>query len=192
MNHIRIYIYKDKNRGGKLEEELLKELVQKPNIGLAHIMDQYMSLLYAVVQKEAGYKISPEDTQDIVSEAFLAIYQNRERINLDAGSLKNYLCAIAKRKTIDNYRREKIREQKEMISGYNTTQMESYLEKEEFLTYLESLNEEEQEIFLLKYYHDEKTIDIAKKLNKKQNTIDKKIQRGLLKLKKVLGGENNE
>ena len=50
------------------------------------------------------------------------------------------------------------------------------------------LSEPDKEIFIRKYYLGQSTKIISKILGIKENTIDKKVSRGLLKLKNILKG----
>ena len=52
---------------------------------------------------------------------------------------------------------------------------------------IKKLGEPDSEIFIRKYYLGESTKEISKVLKIKGNTIDKRVSRGLGKLKKLLG-----
>jgi RNA polymerase sigma-70 factor (ECF subfamily) len=53
------------------------------------------------------------------------------------------------------------------------------------------LGEPDREIIIRKYYFGQKSKEIAGVLNLRENTVDKKISRGLKKLKILLGGVDN-
>ena len=63
-------------------------------------------------------------------------------------------------------------------------------DRETLLWALKELGEPDTQIFLRKYYLGQSTKEIAASLDIKENTIDKKVQRGLAKLRRLLeGGE---
>ena len=58
----------------------------------------------------------------------------------------------------------------------------------ELLEALEGLGEPDREIFLRKYYLGQRTKEIARALNLRENTVDQKVGRGLKKLRVWLEG----
>lgn len=58
----------------------------------------------------------------------------------------------------------------------------------ELIQVIKSLGEPDCEIFIRKYYFGQSTKSIANDLGMKENTIDKKVSRGHIKLRELLGG----
>ena len=54
---------------------------------------------------------------------------------------------------------------------------------------LKALGEPDTTIFIRKYFFGQKSSDIALEMNLKPNTVDKRISRGLIKLRKILKEE---
>lgn len=179
------------------DKELLSLCIDNPDKGLAYVVDQYTSLIYYIVNQKILGVGTTEDVKECVSDVFLDFYQQLNRIDLDRGSIKAYLAMIAKRKGIDWYRRlvriakyTSYEEEFEDLSGSISVENEM-LHKEEkriLIDVIKSLGEPDSEIFIRKYYMGQKTKEIAEKLNINSNTVDKKVSRGLKKLKNMLGG----
>jgi RNA polymerase sigma-70 factor (ECF subfamily) len=171
------------------------------------VVETYTALIYSIVHKKLSLIGSQEDINECVSDVFMVFYQQLDRINLDKGSIKAYLAMISNNKGVDMYRKlsQIYRRTVDLEEGVNeyqdrTINLEQIViqkeEKQELLGLIHKLGEPDREIFIRKYYLGQKTKEIAKELQLLENTVDKKISRGLKKLRFMLGGapydETNE
>lgn len=172
-----------------MEEQKLLELLEKnPNKAMQEIMNQYMGICYYIVKNRLA-DFSQQEIEECVSDVFADIFQYRKHISLEKGSLKSYICVVARRKSAQLY--------KKLIQKQNLPLTEELQSKNDFeqmenrhilLKCITDLGEPDSHIFMLKYYFGYSTKMIAKKFELKENTVDKKVQRGLQKLKKALKG----
>jgi len=178
-----------------MDSKLLELLRKDPDKGIEAIMKAYMALVYKSVEGKLSVR---EDIEECVSSVFYEIYKDRGKIDLLKGSLIGYIATLSKRKAIDYYRRNMKDMGKvvplEYYDGENVIatidNANKYMDKEtrtQLIDTIKKLGEPDREIFIRKYYLGESTKDIAKALNIKENTIDKRVSRGLGKLKKLLG-----
>jgi len=66
-------------------------LRNSPERGLEQLMKRYMGLVFAIVR--ARMPASPEeDIEECVSDIFFEFYENREKIQLEKGSIQTFLC----------------------------------------------------------------------------------------------------
>ncbi|AWK52683.1 RNA polymerase subunit sigma-24 [Clostridium beijerinckii] len=177
--------------------ELLKLLNNKPEVGLKTMMDNYMALIYTIIFNKLSGMYSKEDIEECVSDVFFEVFNYKNRIDLQKGSIKSFLAIIAKRKAIDMYRKNK---NNNHIPIDNVAQdlysmvdevADSILLKESnsaLIDAIKSLGEPDSEIIIRKYYLRQSSKDISKNIGVKVNTIDKKVSRCMQKLKTVLGG----
>lgn len=84
---------------------LLKMIKESSNPGLSHLIDQYTPLVYTIVKSKISSVCSEEDIEEIVSDVFIAFYNQIDHVNLSKGSLAAYLTVIAKRKAVDRFRK---------------------------------------------------------------------------------------
>lgn len=177
--------------------ELLKLLHDKPEEGLKVMMDSYMALIYTIIFNKLSGTYSKEDIEECVSDVFFQVFHYKDRINLEKGSIKAFLAVIAKRKAIDMYRKNKnnnhipIEDLPEDLYSIVDDAANSLLLKESnsvLIDAIKSLGEPDSEIVIRKYYLHQSSKDISSDLGIKVNTIDKKVSRGIQKLKNVLGG----
>jgi RNA polymerase sigma-70 factor (ECF subfamily) len=171
-------------------------MTRNPDKGLNCLMDQYIGLVYAIVRGRLSGSGTHEDIEECVSDVFLDLYEDIALFDLSKGSIKAYLSVIARRKAIDLYRR--LVRQPDKISTDETDTADTAADveaaftamqtKQSLLDSVRSLGEPEREIFIRRYYLGQSTKEIAKATRMKENTVDKRISRGLQKLKAILGG----
>lgn len=180
--------------GVQLDENLLIELKEDPEKGLISLMNTYMGLVYTIVKDKLGSQFGREDIEECVSTVFYEFYKKRDSIDLGKGSIKSFLAVIAKRRAVDLLRTNsgafmRLDDTDENSIEYcgeqNATDMET---KHVLIQGIKDLGIPDSEIFIRKYYLGQSTKMIAQVLGIKVNTIDKKISRGLAKLREALGG----
>ncbi|WP_252227005.1 sigma-70 family RNA polymerase sigma factor [Clostridium sp. ZBS2] len=161
-------------------------------------MDCYTPLIYTIVSNKILGIYSKEDIEECVSDVFMEIFNNRNRIDLNKGSIKGFLATIAKRKAIDMYRRKDANKSLFSISmdnvccsSHRDDVINLVSKKEEYsklIDTIKALGEPDSEIIIRKYYLNQSSKEISKDINLKVNAIDKKVSRCIKKLKKMLGG----
>ncbi|MBQ6115999.1 MAG: sigma-70 family RNA polymerase sigma factor [Oscillospiraceae bacterium] len=83
------------------DRELIELLRRDPERGFRQLTDQYTGLVWSVVRARLGEAGTREDVEECVSDAFAAFYLSLDRMDPDSGTVKAYLCAIARHKAID-------------------------------------------------------------------------------------------
>ena len=178
-----------------MEEKLLALLLKNPDRGLEKLINSYAGLVYAIVYEKLASVCSKEDMEECVSSVFFEVYEKRSGIDLSKGTLKAFLAVIAKRRSIDIYRKKEksmgrvipLQEYAGEASddgGFSETET-----REMLINGIKSLGEPDSEIFIRRYYLGQSTKMIAAALGLKENTVDKKISRGLAGLRTILAGE---
>lgn len=182
------------------DSELLQLFKKKPEKALDKIMIVYIGLIYTIVSNKLSEICSKEDIEECISDVFYEVYKQREVIDLGKGSIKSFITVIAKRRAIDIYRSFKNKNGKavsledtifENAASEDTNVEQAITEKEKqvaIIKGIKSLGEPDSEIFIRKYYFGQSSKIIARDLGIKENTIDKKVSRGYIKLRELLGG----
>lgn len=177
-----------------MDENLLNEMKSNPEEGLLKLMNTYMGLVYTIVKNKLVSAYSKEDIEECVSTVFYDFYRQQDSIDLSKGSIKSFLAVIAKRRAVDLYRASsKMIHQTDSLDRIPSiaTEESSAVDAETKHVLIQSIKDlgiPDSEIFIRKYYFGQSSKSIADCLGIKVNTIDKKISRGLAKLKKTLGG----
>lgn len=190
--------------GGQMqEEELVRMLQETPAEGIRLLTQMYGGLVYAITWRRLQGRLSREDIEECVSDIFYELYRCRERIDLEKGTLKAFLLLIAERQAIKYYERrleklEKVSLQEQLEKGVDfcsETDVESEAVKREesgrLLSAIQSLGEPTSSIFIQKFYYGMTAKEIGQNLGLSKNAVEKRVKRGLLRLKKELGDWRN-
>ena len=182
----------------------IRLLQEDPQAGLELIMKEYRGLLFQIAQAQLAGSGTREDVEDCVSEAFAQLYEQRERLSEEKGTVKAYLCVLARRRAADMYRkiagrkenlgesRDSFQQEPPVPGGrrlpFQDGEAEAAVQRHVLLEALKSLGQPDAEIFVRKYYLAQTAREIAAALGMKENTVDQRVARGLRKLRKRLEG----
>ncbi|MCL2281561.1 MAG: sigma-70 family RNA polymerase sigma factor [Dehalococcoidia bacterium] len=161
-------------------------------------MDQYMAFVYTIAYGKLSSVCDKQDIEECVSDIFYEIYRTRNNIDLEKGSLKSYIAVLSKHKAIDVFRKH----QKSIAHlctnerDYDLVASDTDVEKdvidneasEHLIREIKALGEPDSQIMIRKYYFGQNTKTISKALGIKENTVDKKVSRALVKLEQALKG----
>ncbi|MCI5640130.1 MAG: sigma-70 family RNA polymerase sigma factor [Lachnospiraceae bacterium] len=183
------------------EQDVLQTLCDDPAKGIRAMTEQYGGLVYAVTWRRLQGKFSKEDIEECVSDIFYELYRCREKIDLEKGSIKTFLLTIAERQAIRYYERkvehlDKVSLQEQYERGEelpDTIDVEQQTiqkeESERLLEAIKGLGEPTSHIIIQKYYYGLTAKEIGEELGLTKNAVEKRIKRGLAKLKQALGME---
>lgn len=174
------------------DAELLEMLRQNPEKGLKNLMKQYGGLVYAVVKRNLPSSACIADIEACAADVFSEFYLDLDKFDPSKGSLKAWLCVIARHNAADLARRntEHLPLDEELGAVSDGTSLESDLEYRELrravLDEVKSLNEPDREILLRKFYLGESSKEIAKRLGLSVSNIDTRTFRAVEKLRNSL------
>lgn len=171
-----------------------KKCLKSDNLlNMEDIINTYSSYVYTIIKNSIN---GIEDIEEIASDVFVALWRNREKIDLEA-DLKPYLIGIAR-----NLIKKKYRKFVKDIPTYDICDFENEVEsqieisqvieteekKQIILNTINHLQEYEKEIFTLYYYNNKKIKEIASflkistaKVKVSLHRIRKKIKKELMK-----------
>lgn len=178
------------------EEELLEALQERPKEGIRMLTEQYGGLVYALTWRRLQGRLPREDIEECVSDIFFEVYQCRDKIDLKKGSVKAFLLIVAERRAIKYYERKAkpydtvTLDSPEGLDLRAETDVEREVERQEesrhLMDAIHSLGEPNGTIMIQKYYYGMTAKEIGKNLGMSKNAVEKRIKRGLKKLKQVL------
>jgi RNA polymerase sigma-70 factor (ECF subfamily) len=167
-----------------------------PERGIRALLDAHGGLVYFTVRRVLkGYP--EDDIEECVSDVFLYIYQNRDRLDLEDGAIKAYLAKTALHRALDQKRRvARIPmpvEDAIWDAGAADRSVEeealSNLERGELIEAIVSLGDPDASILIAKYFIGMKGKEIAAMLHMKENTVAARAARALKRLRKTWKGE---
>ncbi len=146
-----------------------------------------------MIIKNSGYLFSNEDLEEIASDVFLAVWKNKEKLDINkeitpymAGVTKNLI--LKKKNNIKN-ENENIEEFKNVLYEKNNN-IHNQIEESEKITILTKeltkMKEEDKKIFTYYYYQSKSIKDISNLLKISQIKVKSRLSRVRKKLKNEL------
>lgn len=174
--------------------EILDTLRQTPEFGIKALMEQYGKLVYAVARNRLPADVfCAADVEDCVADTFHDFYFGLDHYDLEKGSLRAWLCAIARNKALElvrqRCRKGGVFPLDEELTA-DAILLESSLEEQALrtavLTAVKELEEPEREILLRKFYLGEPSKEIAARLRLTVANVDTRTHRAVEKLRNKL------
>lgn len=175
------------------DDEILGLLRGNPEKGLKLLTKLYGGLVYAVVRRNLP-GISDADIEACAADVFAEFYLELGKFDPSKGSLKAWLCVIARHNALDAARKNKetLPLDEEILSEESS--VEGELENAELrravLDEVKSLPEPDREILLRKFYLGESSKEIAARLKMSVSNVDTRTSRAVEKLRKRLADWN--
>ena len=169
------------------EAELLQRLRNREKNSIDEAIRIYTPYLSTVLYHMAGNSLPKEDIEEIVADVFVVLWENAERIDLQKGTLRSYLAAVARNFALKRINRKMDHtslEDIELSDGKNF--MEENFHNNYVWETVMSLGEPDSEIFVRLYKFDEKIKDISKAMGLNISTVKTRLSRGKRKLRKML------
>ncbi|MGL4742267.1 MAG: sigma-70 family RNA polymerase sigma factor [Sarcina sp.] len=168
----------------------IERLKAKKAEALDEVINKYANLVFKVAYSVLNER---ESSKECVNETFLKVWMNVDKFVSEEKNFKNWICTIAKYTAIDRLRKEKKHESNlygdeilKEIKGEDID-IDSRLVLREAIN---KLDEIDRIIFIRKFYHDDKTAEIAKDLNMSENAIYLRVLRGKKLIKNMIKEEN--
>ncbi|MBQ8238311.1 MAG: sigma-70 family RNA polymerase sigma factor [Oscillospiraceae bacterium] len=172
------------------EQTMIRKMRSRDPAGLEALMDRYIPYVSAVVWNLLRFSMQPEDAEEVVSDVFLAAWNQAK--DLQSGKVKAWLAAVARNKAKSKLRSMAkdlpLEEDLLELPGRDSPETELTQTEERFLVNwaVNDLPEPDKEIFLRHYYHAQTVREISEEMALKESTIKTKLRRGRAKLKETL------
>lgn len=170
------------------EKNFIQRLQRQKEDALEFIVDKYLPLIKGVTYKVLSPLKNDGVIEECINDIFLSIWNNSKKFHGDSTDFKKWICAIAKFKSIDYYR--KANKKVEVTSNYMDLDPEKSAEDElimmedkaELIKLINILEPLDRDIFIMKFFLGLKTEEISTKLGLTKAAIDNRIYRGKKKL----------
>ncbi|GCB30297.1 RNA polymerase [Firmicutes bacterium AM29-6AC] len=169
------------------EEKLLMRLKNGKRNAIDEAIAVYTPYLSTVLYNMLGNRLPKEDIEEILSDVFVTLWRNADTIDLEKGTLRAYLAAVAR-----NFALKKLNKQRDYTSLDEIELPDEAPIPEENTAEsvvwdaVMSLGEPDNEIFVRYYIFGEKIREIAKATGVNPSTVKTKLSRGKRKLKEIL------
>ncbi|WP_195608562.1 RNA polymerase sigma factor [Intestinimonas butyriciproducens] len=175
------------------EAKILQRIKSGDPSGLGALMDIYIPYVSVIVWNILRESMAPEDAEEVVSDVFLAAWNQSS--NLKVGHMKGWLGAVARNKAKNKLRQigQTIPLEESVLDIPSlddpTVDIERAEEQQRVRQALDSLPSEDREVFLRHYYYAQSIKDISVSMALNESTIKTKLRKGRMKLKEILTKE---
>ena len=156
---------------------------------LGCIVEKYTAYVGTIVWNIVQGKLSRNDAEEIISDVFIALWQNVDKVR--EGKLKGYLAVIARRQALNALRSvksETVFDDDIALIPVAGPEDES-IRREEYAALVQTVNdlpEPDRTIFIRRYFYCQKASEIARTLGINLNTVQSKLRRGRERLRQEL------
>ncbi|MGM9607625.1 MAG: RNA polymerase sigma factor [Oscillospiraceae bacterium] len=169
------------------EGKLARRLRRGDRLALSQAIEFYTPYLSAVVWRTMGPAAVQEDVEEIVSDAFLSLWRNRDKLESEHG-VKSWLAAVTRNKAIDRLRAAPptslpLIEAEARGSPHPDEELERRMFADALRREVEALESPDRELILRFYYEEEKLKDIAQDLGLSVPAAKTRLYRARQKLK---------
>lgn len=174
------------------DEIIVEGLRNRDEAYLKEMIAVYGKLVYSIVHRIIT-DIDPQVAEELASDTFFDMWCKAEKIDLKRGSLKNYICLVARSKAL-NHRRVLNKEMclllSENFSEDGLDPESQILEEENLQELLEVIRQQKEplsSIFIMRYLYFYSITEIADKLGMNRSQVDNYLSRGRKRLSEKLG-----
>lgn len=170
------------------DKEIAQLLERDSEAGLAAAVQQYGGYVYKIVLTRLSGICAKEDIDEAVSDIFFKLF-TAAKGGKTFTSVGGYLSVTAQRHCIDLFRKVTGRAQTVPLDEIAELSSEQEIfadTSQELMTAIKSLGQPDTQIFLRRYFFGQRNKDIAKDLGMNTAAVNKRISRGLVKLKEIL------
>ncbi|ACQ51595.1 sigma-70 family RNA polymerase sigma factor [Clostridium botulinum] len=175
------------------EDNFITQVKHKNSEALDFIVDEYSNIVFKIIRTVLNSNFYFQYVEECANDVFWSVWSNIDSFDENKGNFKHWIAAISKYKAID-YKRKLFKQNNiESIDDHilcaDTSIENDFIlneNKEEIFEVMNYMKKEDQEIFIRRYFLDEKVENIAKILGVNRNLIDKRLSRGRKFLKEKL------
>lgn len=169
-------------------------LLQQVAAGQSHavndVIDAYGGLVWSLARKYFGRSAEAEDA---VQDAFIAVWKAADRYDPEVAAESTFVAMIARRRMIDQLRKQGRRIDAQPLEGSPEPENESndhLADEEQVQTVLQAIDEldpPQPDVIKHSLMHGLTHPEIAEKMGLPLGTVKTHIRRGLIKVRKALG-----
>ena len=167
-----------------MDQQIVNAMKKKDEKGIQLLLQQYGGLIKSIIQKYLSGL--PQETEECMADVIISIWYHIDEFDPSKNTLKNWVAAIAKFKSIDCLR--KIERRKNTQDKFTSNQLDRSYEATTYSwqTILEELPETERAIFQKYYLEGFATKEIAAIYKMKDSWVHNKLSRGRKKIRNIL------
>lgn len=169
---------------------LLQQVAAGQSHAVSDVIDTYGGLVWSIARKYFGRS---GEAEDAVQDAFIAVWKAADRYDPEVAAESTYIAMIARRRMIDQLRKQGRRPTAQTLESAPEPEVESsdrLADEEQVATVLKVINEldpPQPEVIKHSLMDGLTHPEIAEKTGLPLGTVKTHIRRGLIKVRKALG-----
>ena len=176
-----------------MEENTIEKYIKNNILDIEQLIKDYKTYIYTIAKNNSKEFLKNEDIEEIVSDTFLTIWHNKNKIEKDK-ILKNYISAVTKNLVLKKFREKQSSNlnislnDENLSSEYNDIEYvyENSLIEKTINEELKNFTKLEYQIFTKYYYFSKSIKEIASEMNISESLVKVKLHRVRKKLKERL------
>ena len=174
------------------EEKLIKDAIEGKASAFGSLYDKYHGKIYRFVYLKVSHR---EEAEDLTHQVFLNAWLNISKYEFKGLPFSSWIYQIARNQVIDHYRTKKPTIDLEIIEDIHISastlekDAEMNLELDAIRKALLKLNQEQQDIIIMRFVEDLSPKEISAALGKPESTIRVLQHRAIQNLKKIISKE---
>ena len=167
-----------------MENKIIKLIKKKEHRGIDYIVDLYSDKISYIVNSILNGYSNKEDIEECISDVFISVYNDIHTYDNKKGKFETFVFIKAKYIALD-YKR-KIIKKKEYESAEKEVIKKEKLK--DIANFINNFKEPDKTYFYLKYLINMESKEIAKKYNTTLSSVENRLYRCRLALKKIIDG----
>lgn len=174
------------------DEAVISGIRSRDEKVISEIMVKYSRLLWRLVTAVLHNVGTEQDAEECVADVFIHLWQEPDKFEPDRGSLKSWLCIVARSRAIDRYRTltrcSTVTLQDAMLAGRMGLQdaLQQAETRRELAEAVDALDALERDILLRRYFYEQKPKQIALALGLTVKQVDNYLYRSKKKLRQMI------
>lgn len=182
------------------DADLITRIMKTEESALSALYDRYQRLVYSLAYQSIGEKnLAEEITQDV----FIRIWEKAGSYRPEQGKVITWIVSITRNRTIDEYRRRRVRAENRAIDWEDLepgeqsdnvnleAEVETALLRQRIQSALATLPREQRQALSLAFFRGYTHMEIAASLQEPLGTIKTRIRSAMQKLQNILSEDND-
>lgn len=171
------------------QENPIGSYISQNNLEMARIVDDYYNYISTIIKNT--HTLSTEDEEEIISDVFLIIWKNKNKLDKNA-KFSPYIAGITKKVIYRKYKQlkrniELVKQEEALVDKFDINYIIEQHEINHLITSnVKKIGQVDYEIFTKFYYEGKKVKQIAKEMNLSVSNVKTKLHRTREKVKKIL------
>lgn len=170
------------------EKNIIKRAIRGEASAFGLLYDEYQPRIYRFIYLKVSHR---EEAEDLTHQVFLSAWQNITHYEFQGFPFTSWIYQIARNQVIDHYRTKKKNISLESVAdpeveSSSEKTIDSNLDIEKIKQALSQLNQEQQDIIIMRFVDDLSPKEAAKALNRSYGAVRLLQYRAIKNLKKIL------